>query len=380
MERMVRQRDGSDPRFSFLSGGEGYEYFRAFKVWLPWMAREAFQAASGSSEGEQKVDRVLSLWVERGVLSADERHEVAFFCRISQQQFQQALNAGRTLSCARCVYCASLQRRTGGSSTLDSGGLPTSPEPSRGFDMRPEELGLTPETVSVGIMATMCRSIIKRHSSECIGSPPLVPFGVGVDGGRQQERRGACVAAAAVEPPSDYLSDRLQDFYEDLDHIEENFRRKLEKDGRRSSLSPSPERDGSLSSDSLYSRSRSSSASLERKLEAREKERRLEAPEGPPPKPGGLRSSSNWIAAEMGLADDGTFAGPRGGARLGLGATADPPKPVQPVDLSDPFERFRHQRAGRYHEVMAAHKADRKDMTRQERNCYLCGKVGCVAC
>ena len=47
-------------------------------------------------------------------------------------------------------------------------------------------------------------------------------------------------------------------------------------------------------------------------------------------------------------------AGPRGGARLGLGATAEPEKPSQPIDLSDPFERYRQQRAGRYHEVMAA--------------------------
>lgn len=28
MEELIRQRDGADPRFAFINGGEGYDYFR----------------------------------------------------------------------------------------------------------------------------------------------------------------------------------------------------------------------------------------------------------------------------------------------------------------------------------------------------------------
>ncbi|KAL8272827.1 hypothetical protein Esti_003214 [Eimeria stiedai] len=300
----------------------------AFKPWLPWMAREVFQACSGKPEEEQKVDRVLSLWVERGVLDQDGRREIAFLCRVPQQRLQQALSPKHDA-----------ERRTGGFSDHPLAGI----EAPRGFDRRPEELGLTPETVSVGVMATMLRSIIKRTRHMHAAFVPYRPL----------DPLATPQTTPPLEPPSDYLLDRLQDFYEDLDHIEENYRRKQEKEGRRGSLSPSPGRGRSLSSESRYSRysrSRSSSASLERKLEAREKERRLDASEIPH-KPA---KSTNWVTAEMGLADDGSFAGPRGNARLGLGASAEPDKPQQTIDLSNPFERFRHQRAGKYHEVMAA--------------------------
>ncbi|KAL8447195.1 hypothetical protein Emag_004461 [Eimeria magna] len=57
-----------------------------------YFAHDIVQASSGKPEEEQKVDRVLSLWVERGVLDEDARHEIAFLCRVPKQQLQQALN------------------------------------------------------------------------------------------------------------------------------------------------------------------------------------------------------------------------------------------------------------------------------------------------
>ncbi|PHJ18184.1 zinc knuckle domain-containing protein, partial [Cystoisospora suis] len=245
------------------------------------------------------------------------------------------------------------------------------------------------------------------------------------------------VTGTALEPPSDYLLDRLQEFYEDLEEIEEKLQRRAEREGRSRSRSPRSSSSKGQKESSLengggtaggggrrrsasYSRSPSTSrrrargrdlststsrsrshsrdlspgACLAGRLQERDRERRIRefGDRGsalglsPFDKSLSATTSSSWMNAEMGIGDDGSFSGhpELRGARLGLGAASEVEERLEqrhqpPPKTDDPFELYRRQRAGKYHDVIATSKAVARLERLADKTCYVCHKIGHIA-
>ncbi|CBZ49951.1 calcium homeostasis endoplasmic reticulum protein, related [Neospora caninum Liverpool] len=334
----------------------------AFKPYLVWMLRDAYQAAARDPSSAEKVEKILSLWVKRGIIDEDEQEEMnflmsspdvgkylnpngdgdpqaAFDLRVSPGGFPDAASQGRHPFMKPSVSPGYPGGPMG--ENLSPGQIPPPPPPrpgnhSRihgGFDRRPDEMGNTPESVPVGMMATMLRSMSKRAKNM---QTAFVPY-------RALDPLTTPQQLPPLEPPSDYMLDRIRDFYEDLEEIEEKLNRQSDR------------------------------------------ERRMrEVKRGGP----AFDKPASWVNSEMGVGDDGSFAGHPGlrGARLGLGAAAEVEERMeqrQPPPSDDPFEMFRRQRAGKYHDIIASNKAaarmEQQSQRFADKNCYVCGKMGHIA-
>ncbi|KEP60910.1 UNVERIFIED_CONTAM: zinc knuckle domain-containing protein [Hammondia hammondi] len=389
----------------------------AFKPYLVWMLRDAYQAAARDPSSIEKVEKILSLWVKRGIIDEDEQEEMSFLMSSPDVGRYLSPNAGDD---PQAAFDSRLSSRFPDASqgrhpfmqpgvspgypgtmgeNLSSSQVPPPPPPrpgghSRmhgGFDRRPDEMGYTPESVPVGMMATMLRSMSKRAKNM---QTAFVPY-------RALDPLTTPQQLPAVEPPSDYMLDRIRDFYEDLEEIEEKLNRQSERrsrsnsrdsreNGRKSrsgscSSTESPRRRRRRSPSRSVSRDPSPSACLDDRLRERDRERRMrEVKRGGPP----VDKPPSWVNSEMGVGDDGSFTGHPGlrGARLGLGAAAEVEERMeqrQPPPTDDPFEMFRRQRAGKYHDIIASNKAaarmEQQSQRFADKNCYVCGKMGHIA-
>ncbi|PFH31939.1 zinc knuckle domain-containing protein [Besnoitia besnoiti] len=387
----------------------------AFKPYLVWMLRDAYQAAARDQGPTDKVEKILTLWVKRGIIDEDEQEEMSFLMtspdlgRYLGGTSSDIVDRGSFATPppppppddpvqghhARHTYMQPGVSPVGyhGEFARHHEGSPTPPpppprsgpargSPGGGFDCRPDDLGSTPESIPVGMMATMLRSMSKRAKNM---QTAFVPY-------RALDPLTTPQQLPPPEPPSDYLLDRIRDFYEDLEEVEEKLRRR--ERGRSRSNSRGSREDGkksrsgsrSRSSRRSGSRSPSPSACLDNRLRERDRERRMREVD----KRGAtFEKTSSWVNAEMGVGDDGSFSGHPGlrGARLGLGAAAEveerKEQKQQPPATDDPFEMFRRQRAGKYHDIIASNKAaarlEQQAQRFADKNCYLCGKVGHIA-
>lgn len=252
---------------------------RGFKPFLVWILRPCFQLASSSGEQESgKVLRLLQLWVERSIITSSESEEMRKLItapqipgshgNIPQQSAQQLNVPPRPPTPLR----PNVAQQYGGGVQMATGVRPMGVGPQAGVQRpygmqqggmqqggwqtpaammqgqrpfgrptlpgyKPEMLQpgkQTPETIPVGLMATMLRLTLRREREARKEFVPYKPI----------ETQYTPQMLPQGEMPTPRLMERIQDFYEDL------------RDDDRSSRSSSRSRSRSISTRS-HSRSRS---------------------------------------------------------------------------------------------------------------------------
>jgi hypothetical protein len=248
---------------------------RGFRPYLVWILRPCFQLAknAGTAEGD-KVLRLLQLWVERAILTTRESEELRLIITAPdlpgvavqppQQQQQRpvmrppAMMAPGMMAPGRPVGVPpqmGVQNRPQmmqqaawpKGQMVMPGQQPGMPgQPSFGRPMlagyRPQMMQVssgkqTPETVPVGVMATMLRQAMRRVRES---RQEFIPY-------KPMETQFTPQVLPPMEVPTPRLMERVQDFYEDL-----------RDEARGSSSSRSSSRSRSRSSRSRSSHSRRS--------------------------------------------------------------------------------------------------------------------------
>eukprot|EP00930_Biecheleria_cincta_P006789 TRINITY_DN10785_c0_g1_i1.p1 TRINITY_DN10785_c0_g1~~TRINITY_DN10785_c0_g1_i1.p1 ORF type:complete len:533 (+),score=85.57 TRINITY_DN10785_c0_g1_i1:75-1601(+) len=243
---------------------------RAFKPYLPWMLRPSYQLArkAGGPDDTSRVLRLLQLWVDRGIMTSEEAEDARAIVQADELPGAQSLQTGSVRQASESTVpsqgaCpgmavsggmpapAPVPRLPGlpyaqgsphgaASSLGHRAGVPRPPLPALGGYQRlalhsgRSGMQQTPETVPVGVMASMLAEAVKQVQREKTGRyKPLDP---------------ACTPQMLppMQLPTQRLLGRVEDFYEELkDH------------DRGSSSSRSRSRSRSRSSSSSRSRSRS---------------------------------------------------------------------------------------------------------------------------
>ncbi|PHJ24657.1 zinc knuckle domain-containing protein [Cystoisospora suis] len=198
---------------------KGSSLVAAFKPYLVWMLRDAYQAAIKEQDAAEKVKKILSLWVKRGIIDEDEQEEMSFLMTSPVVDLERRGGGPHAPDSDKTGGDMNFTPGRGGEyGGLGSGGFgradgdlsgfavpnharhpagglkgspysfhdasgmiaPPPPPGSRGgggatagsiggiyrgaggFDRRPDDLEYTPESIPVGMMATMLRSMSKR--------------------------------------------------------------------------------------------------------------------------------------------------------------------------------------------------------------------------
>ncbi|CAE7443982.1 Cherp [Symbiodinium natans] len=188
---------------------------RAFKPYLPWILRPCYQLAlTAQGEETSRVLRLVQLWVDRGILSAQEAEEVK---AVTMTQELPGVQASSTRPLAPHAPMG-----MPGSAPLPTGALRPPPAapcmPFAGAAMSVPMLhgyqkqilaGLqhtgvqTPETVPVGVLASMLASVANHPSGKHVRYRPLDPA-------------MTPQALPAMEVPTPHLLAKVEEFYEDL--------------------------------------------------------------------------------------------------------------------------------------------------------------------
>ncbi|CAE8644228.1 unnamed protein product [Polarella glacialis] len=243
---------------------------RAFKPFLPWILRPCYQLAlSQGGEDVNRVLRLLQLWVDRLIVSTQEAKEIKAIASVLELPSLAAVPVPAQSSSAPRPGFQGNSTPSGippsgmtmrGSAApnfgwpLGAGGLASqvlglAGLPARTLQgYRPQMLGArggpqTPETVPVGVLATMLVQLSKTIKKlDFIRYKPLDPA-------------LTPQMLPPTEPPAPRLLQRVEDFYEDLKDEERqpsssrSRSRSRSKNSSRSSRSAKSRRDRSRSRD-----------------------------------------------------------------------------------------------------------------------------------
>ncbi|CAE8702459.1 unnamed protein product, partial [Polarella glacialis] len=243
---------------------------RAFKPFLPWILRPCYQLAlSQGGEDVNRVLRLLQLWVDRLIVSTQEAEEIKAIASVLELPSLAAVPVPAQSSSAPRPGFQGNSTPSGippsgmtmrGSAApnfgwpLGAGGLASqvlglAGLPARTLQgYRPQMLGArggpqTPETVPVGVLATMLVQLSKTIKKlDFIRYKPLDPA-------------LTPQMLPPMEPPAPRLLQRVEDFYEDLKDEERqpsssrSRSRSRSKNSSRSSRSAKSRRDRSRSRD-----------------------------------------------------------------------------------------------------------------------------------
>uniref|UniRef100_A0A0G4H858 SURP motif domain-containing protein n=1 Tax=Chromera velia CCMP2878 TaxID=1169474 RepID=A0A0G4H858_9ALVE len=209
----------------------------------------------------------------------------------------------------------------------------------------------TPESVPVGVMATMLREMSKRGKNL---QTAFVPY-------RPLDPLLTPQSSPPYEPPSELQLERLADFFEDLRDLEtriereeqrkrqreeeerlrEEERERREKEEERGGRRQrTRDRDMERDEEPSRVRRRSRSRSLSREREREKEERRYNRNKEMRMMSEDYERPTAWAQAEAGVAEDGTVLQKGMGERMGLGAMAS--------RADDDFEKFRRESSSKY--------------------------------
>jgi len=220
---------------------------RAFRPYLPWMLRPCYQlavAAAPAGEDGGRVLRLLELWVERGILEPSEAVEMRalIVARELPGVAPSPAVAGTDASPLLHAGAAGLHHGAPGGGQQQhqqQGGYPVAMPQQMAMAPRlqgyrplvPNLAGKqTPETVPVGVLATMMMHAIRRA-----GRQNFIPY-------RPLDTSLTPQMLPPMEVPSQRLLERVEDFYQDLRDEERDSSSSRSRSSSRSSGSSSRSR------------------------------------------------------------------------------------------------------------------------------------------
>eukprot|EP00928_Gymnodinium_smaydae_P053544 TRINITY_DN37513_c0_g1_i1.p2 TRINITY_DN37513_c0_g1~~TRINITY_DN37513_c0_g1_i1.p2 ORF type:complete len:595 (-),score=130.71 TRINITY_DN37513_c0_g1_i1:304-2088(-) len=196
----------------------------AMKPFLPWILRPSYLLASGQGGAEEagKVLKLLRMWGERGVLPPRETEEIRLIVSAAPELFahaqrahQQPLQPGQvrpgmphppgavvTPGYVRPGFppgAAPGMVAPGGCGVPLAVGLQ-----GQGGQLLAPRGGQTPESVPVGLMASMLKQVSRRGKDMHTAFVPYRPL----------DPNFTPQALPVLGPPSDFLLKRLQEFYD----------------------------------------------------------------------------------------------------------------------------------------------------------------------
>jgi len=195
---------------------------RAFKPYLPWILRPCYQLALQSPQGDEtsRVLRLVQLWVDRGILSAQEAEEVKAITMTQELPGVQPPVAQAAAAALRPITSVPAPPMPGMAGALRPA-MPVAPcmAPFAGAAMPAVPMlhgyqkqvlaGLqhsgvqTPETVPVGVLASMLAGVSQAQGGRLVRYKPLDPA-------------MTPQALPAMEVPTTQLLAKVEEFYEDL--------------------------------------------------------------------------------------------------------------------------------------------------------------------